>query len=212
MIRITAKGLAKFMTSGSVGQRSVLRNFKFPDPEGGVQAAYYSEARRAIEEFHESENDAASIVREVQKLSEKSFRASGNSKIRIEHNIRALRHYLEIFGSEDFKILPCPTLALIHNTVSVGSTPDFCVRHKGRKKLVKLDLGTRPPDPKVVGIVLQVIFEAAQSANINILPGDVLYLDVPGEIVHKTAKTRSRLKREIEAACENIEALWASIK
>jgi hypothetical protein len=212
MIKISVKGLAKFMTSGSVGQRSVLKNFKFPDPQGAVQAAYYSEARRAIEEFHESENDAASIVEEVKKLSEKAYSASENSRVRIEHNIRALQSYLNIFGTENFTILPCPRLSLIHNSVSVGSTPDLCARYKGRRKLIKLDLGTRSPDPKVVNIVLQVIFEAAQLANLSIEPRDVLYLDVPGETIHRTAKTRSRLKKEIEAACENIEALWPSIK
>ena len=39
MIKITAKGLAKFMTAGESRKRSILRNFKFPDPEGYAQAA-----------------------------------------------------------------------------------------------------------------------------------------------------------------------------
>jgi hypothetical protein len=212
MIKISVKGLAKFMTSGSVGQRNVLRNFKFPDPEGGVQAVYYSEARLTIKEFHESGNNPSSIVSEVKKLTEKAYQANPKSRIRIEHNIRALRQYLKIFGGLPFKVVPSPKLALVQGDVSIGATPDFCAKHKGTKKLVKLDLGTKPADPKVVKIILQVIYEAAKGGIPNLEPRDVLYLDVPGEKIHKTAKTKSRLTKEIQAACQNIEALWPSIR
>src|SRR5437879_436062 len=132
MIRISVKGLAKFMTAGPATQRKVLIDFKFPDPEGGVQASYYSEARSAITEFHESQNDPATIASEVQRLSEKAYQASGRQRTRIEHNIRALRSYLENFGNESFKVLPTPPLSLSHRSVSIGATPDLFVRHKAR--------------------------------------------------------------------------------
>jgi hypothetical protein len=46
MIRITVKGLAKFMRKGPVGQRTVLRDFKFPrGPAARAQTVYYAEAR-----------------------------------------------------------------------------------------------------------------------------------------------------------------------
>src|SRR5260370_24296512 len=169
------------MTSGSMGERNVLKNFKFPDPEGGIQALYYSEARQTIEEFHESGNNPSSIVGEVKKLTEKAYQANPKSRIRIEHNIRALRQYLRIFGGLLFKVIETHKLAFVHGDVSIGATPDFCVKHKGVKKLVKLDLGTKPAEPKVVKIILQVIYEAAKGSIPNLKPSDVLYVDVPGE-------------------------------
>lgn len=212
MIRISVKGLAKFMTAGPATQRKVLKDFKFPDPEGGVQASYYSEARSAIAEFHGSDNNPATIAAEVQRLSEKAYDASGRQRVRIEHNIRALQSYLENFGHESFRVLPTPSLSLSQRTVSVGATPDLFVRHKGSNKLIKLDLGTKAPDKRLVAIVLQVIYEAARSSGLSLKPKDVLYLDVPRANVHRSAKVRTRLKGEIEAACENIEALWPTIK
>lgn len=212
MIRISVKGLAKFMTGGPAAQRKILRDFKFPDPEGGVQASYYSEARRAIEEYHESQNDPATIASEVKSLSEKAYSASGRQQVRIEHNIRALQSYLENFGHESFKVLPTPSLSLSHRSVSVGATPDLFVRHKGNNRLIKLDLGARAPDQRLVAIVLQVIYEAARSSGLSLEPKDILYLDVPRAKVHRSAKVRTRLKGEIEAACQNIEALWPTIR
>ena len=62
MIKITAKGLAKYMTSGEARKRKILRDYKFPDPEGAVQSKYYAEARRVIEDYHGGGNDASIIV------------------------------------------------------------------------------------------------------------------------------------------------------
>lgn len=212
MIKITAKGLAKFMTSGSIGQRNVLRNFKFPDPEGGVQAAYYSEARRTIKDFHESGNNPANIVAEVKRLSDKAYLANPKGRVRIEHNIRALRQYLKIFGDAKFKVIPNSPLEFVYRGVSIGATPDFCAKYEGKRKLIKLDLGNRPANLTVVKVILQVMFEAARGTFTNLEPKDVLYLDVPGEKIRTTVRKGSRLTKEIEAACENIEALWPSIR
>jgi hypothetical protein len=212
MIRISVKGLAKFMTAGPAAQRKVLRDFKFPDPEGGVQASYYSEARRAITEFHESENDPATIAREVESLSAKAFQASGRQQVRIEHNIRALQSYLANFGHETFVVLPTPSISLSHRSVSIGATPDLFVRHKTSNRLIKLDLGAHAPDQRLVGIILQVIYEAARSSGLSLKPTDIVYLDVPRAKAYRSARIRTRLKSEIEAACQNIEALWPTIK
>ena len=197
MIRISVKGLAKFMTGGPATQRKVLRDFKFPDPEGGVQAAYYSEARRAIAEFHGSQNDPATIAQEVKNLSEKSFHASGRQKIRIEHNIRALQSYLASFGHESFKVLPTPSLSLSHRSVSIGATPDLFVCHKKSNRLIKLDLGARTPDQQLVGIVLQVIYDAARSSGLSLKPRDVLYLDVPRAKVYRSEIGRASCRERV---------------
>jgi len=210
-MRITVKGLAKFMTSGAATQRKILRDFKFPDPEGGVQAAYYAEARRAIAEYHNSGNDPSVIAYEVETLGNKAYHASGRRRTRFEHNIRALQSYLENFGHANFRVLSTPSLALTHGNVVVSAIPDLYVRHQGRKKLIKLDLGTKAPDTKLVNIILQVIYDAALGDG-SLQANDVIYLDVPRAKAYRGARIRTRLRTEIQAACQNIEALWPTIK
>ena len=77
MIRITAKGLAKYMTSGEASKRKILRDYKFPDPEGAVQIKYYAEARAVIEHYHGSGNDPSIIVSAVDDLNTKASREHG---------------------------------------------------------------------------------------------------------------------------------------
>ena len=90
MIRLTAKGLANYMTSGDARKRKILRDYKFPDPEGAVQAKYYAEARRIIEQYHRTGNDPSRLASNVAQLQAKANRASPKQQDRIKNNIRAV--------------------------------------------------------------------------------------------------------------------------
>jgi hypothetical protein len=212
MIKLTVKGLAKFMTRGPAAQRKILRDFKFPQPEGFVQTIYYAEARQAIRDYHAGENDPTTLIGAVDSLRAEADRSDGQTRNRLEHNIRALESYLEHFADKRFKILPTPRLGYSHRSVTVAATPDLFVEESGRRKLIKLELGADAPDRAMVKIILQVTYEAARRAGLGIRPQDVIYLDASRAVQHKGARARARLQRDIEAACENIEAMWDGIK
>ena len=212
MIKITVKGLAKFMTKGPAGQRKVLRDFKFPRPEGFVQSIYYGEARQAIRDYHSKGNNPATLVKAIGDLRAEADRAAGQTQTRLEHNIRAVESYLRHFANRRFRVLQTPRLEYSHQNVAIGATPDLFVEEKGCEKLIKLELGADAPDRAMVKIILQVMYEAALSHGIRVRPQDVICLDATRAVQHKGAKVRARLTREIEAACENIEAMWPGIK
>ena len=212
MIRITVKGLAKFMTRGPAGQRKVLRDFKLPKPEGFVQSIYYGEARRAIRDYHSKGNDPATLVSAIEDLRTEADRATGQGQTRLEHNIRAVESYLRHFANKRFTVLETPRLRYSHENVTVSATPDLFVEENGREKLIKLELGADAPDHTMVKIILQVMYQAAVSDGIAVRPQDVIYLDASRAVQHKGAKVRARLTGEIEAACENIEAMWPGIR
>ena len=174
MIRITVKGLAKFMKKGPAGQRSVLRDFKFPKaPEARVQTVYYAEARLGIREYHRSGNNPATLVGSVDQLRKKAERSVGNAKSRLEHNIRAMDTYLRYFSGNRFEILPPPRLEYLHHDVTVGATPDLFVKHGEQLKIIRLDLGAEPTNEEMITIILQVTFEAARTAGLDVLPSDL---------------------------------------
>ena len=213
MIRISVKGLAKFMRKGPAGQRSVLRDFKFPrGPEARVQTVYYAEARVGIREYHVSGNNPATLVKPVDELRKKAERSAGKAKSRLEHNIRAMESYLQYFSGNRFEILSSPRLEYLHGSVTVGATPDLFVKHGDQQKIIRIDLGAEPTDEEMITIILQVTFEAARRAGLAVLPSQVVYLDISRRQQHVGAKSRTRLSREIQAACENIEAMWGGIK
>ncbi|MGC1687568.1 MAG: hypothetical protein WA734_18220 [Candidatus Acidiferrales bacterium] len=208
MIRITAKGLAKYMTSGDASKRKILHDFKFPDPEGAVQAKYYAEARRAIEQYHGGGNDASIIVSAVDELNTKAARELGRKHDRLRNNIRALESYLTNFGKKSLTILPTPDVKFTHGQVLVSAYPDLYVKDGDRHKIIKLDLGKDHPKPEMIRIVLQVTYAAAQAANLPVLPKDVIYVEVEHGTQHSGVAKRSRLQKDIEAACQTIEDVW----
>jgi|SRR5579863_517268 len=208
MIRLTAKGLAKYMTSGPASQRKILWNYKHPDPEGAVQSKYYSEARHAIERYHTSGNDASVAVRAVDLLHTKFLRLEGRKQDRIKNNIRALESYLQHFGKKTLSILPPPDLTYAYGQVAVSAYPDLYVRDGDRHRIYKLDFSKENAKPLAITIVLQITFVAAQNAGLPVLPRDVIYLDVARGREYKGARVRAHLMRDVEAACQTIEDVW----
>ena len=212
-IRITVKGLAKFMRRGPAGQRTVLRSFKFPrEPEARAQTLYYAEARNGIREYHSAGNDPSTIVGTVDALRIKADRSEGQKRIRLEHNIRAMECYLLHFSGKKFEILKPPNLAYSHGNVTVAAAPDLFVREGHDEKLIRLDLAADPTEPEIITIILQVTYEAALVVGLKIKPSHVIYLDLSRGVQHIGAKPRAKLSRDIRAACENIEAMWDGIK
>jgi hypothetical protein len=211
MIRITAKGLAKYMTSGDASKRKILRDYKFPDPEGAVQAKYYAEARRVIEQYHDRGNDASIIVSAVDELNTRAAREQGRKHDRLRNNIRALESYLSNFGKRKLTILSTPDVKFTHGQVLVSAYPDLYVKDGDRHKIIKLDLGKDHPKPEMIRIVLQVTYAAAQAANLPVLPKDVIYVEVERGIQHSGVSKRARLQRDIEAACQTIEDVWPKL-
>lgn len=211
MIKISLKGLAKFMTSDAAGQRKVLRDYKYPDPEGRAQATYYREARDFITVFHRDDHDRKWLVEKADLLYDLAYAATGQTKARLMHNARALLQYEEHFGNKSYEILGDLKLNIAQSDVRVTVYPDLYVEENGLRKIVKLEFSSDPPKPTVVKIISQCMYEAAQNSGLKIAASQVLYLDVPRGKLHKGARVRARMRKNIEAACQNIKAIWDSI-
>lgn len=211
MIRLSAKGLAKYMTSGPASQRRILWNYKHPDPEGAVQAKYYAEARLAIQQFHQSGNDPSTALRSLESLLSKTSRLSARKQDRVRNNIRALESYISHFGRRKLTILAQPNITLIHGEVTVSAFPDLYVKEGSRHRLIKFDFSKEPPNPKMITIILQVTFAAAQRASLPLRPQDVVYLDVTRGGEHNGARLRAHLMKDVEAACQTIQDVWSRI-
>lgn len=210
MIQISLKGLAKFMTASAAGQRKVLRDYKYPDEEGQAQAAYYRDARNAIARFHDQKlaatwlEDQSAALLAASKSAAKLQIAS-----RLKNNARALKSYAEFFGATSYDVLPDISLGLNVAGVLVTINPDLRVTEKGKEKLLKLEFAADEPDAEVIKIISQAMFEAALSEGMELGSSQVLYVDVPRGVRHKGARLGALTKRNIEAACSNIAAIWS---
>jgi len=212
MVRISLKGLAKFMTANSSQQRKVLRDFKYPDPEGHAQARYYREAKNYIVAYHKGNHDRIWLFTKSVMLKTKASQSRENVGIRYAHNARAVRQYLRHFGMKKYTILQNLSFTYQYCGVVIKVVPDLHVREKSREKIIKLDFTTRKPVDKAVKIITQMMFETQSSGALELSGSSILYLDVPRGTIYKGSRIGSRIRREIEDACKNIAALWIGIK
>lgn len=208
MIQISVKGLAKFMHSAPATQRKVLRDFKYPDPEGAAQAKYYREARKTIVAYHQGDHDSGWLIRKADQLDLRGSHQGGRSEVRLRNNARGLRHYAKALGDKDYEVLADLRLDVEYGPVRIKVTPELHVVEKGKEKIIKLDFAKPTPDPRLVKTITQVMFEAAEQNSLPIAPSGILYIDVTRGKIHKGARIGARLSKDIEAACQNMAAIW----
>jgi hypothetical protein len=214
-IHISVKGLANFMKSSSAVQRTLLKNHKFPfDSQGKKrpQIVRYSEARAAIHRYHQSGNEIGVLISAIERLVKKSMEGLAKDVTRLDDNVRAIKTYMAHFSTNKFEVLPNPKPKYTHGQVIVSATPDLYVKEGSKKRLIRLDFNAKKPDEEVVDIILKVMHQAAEEAHLGISPTDVVYLDVSRQTQYLGKKLNSRLKKEIDAACDTIADIWPAIK
>lgn len=213
MIKISVKGLAKFMTASPAGQRRVLKQFKFPDDdEPRAMRLYYGEAVDAIKGYHNLENpDRQWLLDQSQLISQLAAVLGGQSGVRLRNNARAVRQYSENFHDRKFTILADLRMALVHGDVRITVAPDLHVKEGNKEKIIKLDFSRTGPEDGQLRIVSQCMFEAFRADHGAITPSSVLYLVVSSGSEHRGARVGARLLADVRAACENIGALWETI-
>jgi hypothetical protein len=212
MIKMSVKGLAKFMTASPAAQRRILKEFKFPDDdEPKAMRLYYGEATDAIKGFHRRGNDTQWLMNQADLLSELATSLGGQSGVRLRNNARGLRQYAQNFQGRTFSILSDLRLALVHGNVKITVAPDLHVNEGNKEKIIKLDFSQGTIEETQIKIISQCMFEAFRAAHGAITPSSVLYLRVPNGIEHRGARIGARLRADVRAACDNIAALWDTI-
>jgi hypothetical protein len=212
MIKISVKGLAKFITSPPAAQRKVLRDYKYPDDdEPAAMRLYYKDATDRIQAFHRSGHGRAWLRDKVNDLMDLAQLTPGRAGTRLRHNARALAQYERHFADRRLEPQGQIRLSLDIGNVRVTVTPDLYVVERGKLKVVKLEFSKDAPTDDTIKVVSQTMFEAAKGSVPAITSSGVLYLDVPRGLEYRGARAGAKTLREIEAACKSIESLWPGI-
>lgn len=212
--QVSLKGLADFMTADPARQRRILRDYKYPrEDEPRARIVYYREARDRISVYHAAAHPRTWLETEASRLRVLASSAvKGRTRTRLQHNARSLTSYATHFGSRPFQVVGDNLgLSIRHDDVRVTVIPDLHVRERNQEKIIKLEFSKDEPSDQEVKIISQAMYEAADAAEMGLTASCVLYLDVERGLAHKGARAGSRMRRNIEAACENISAIWDSI-
>lgn len=210
-IEISMKGFVKYMTASPSQQRKVIRDFKYPDPEGRAQMLYYAEARSVVVAHHRRGLDSMWLIEQAGRLGELAAANSGATQVRLRNNSRALRDYARSFASRGFELLEDVRLSVRVDSVTISVVPDMHVRERGHERLIRVEFASTPADERVPRILTQLMWEAGREAGIVAKPTDVQVLECSSGGVHRGSSHGVRRAADIEAACRNLEAIWPTL-
>lgn len=212
MKKLSIKGLADFMTASASRQRSILREYKYPDEdEPRAKRLYYREARDRVAVLHKVGHHPSWLATQASELDQLAANSSSRAKTRLRHNARGLRAYAQHFALKPYSLLDDLSLRLAFGDVVITVVPDLHVKEGAAERIIKLDFSVGAPESAQIKIISQAMFEAAVKSKLSLQAADVLYLDVERGVVHKGAKLGARMARDIEAACQNLSAIWDTV-
>jgi hypothetical protein len=213
MKKITLKGLADYVTANDLRRQRIVKEYKYPkDDEPRAKILYYKEAKDRIRRYHGLANVGPEwLATKATELEAESALRFDRGRTRLKHNARALRAYARNFAARTFEVCDDKNLVLKFGDITIGAKPDMVVVERGKTKLVRFDFSEKEPEPKLFKVLAQGTFEAALAAGIDVPSSCVLILDVPRGREYRGARMGARMRREMEAACQGLSAIWDMI-
>lgn len=212
MIKLTLKGLAKYVASSPAAQRKILQDFKYPAAdEPFAMRVYYREALDCLKEYVENRHSSEWLRQRAVQLTATREGQSATSARRLRQNAQAVLLYEKHFGGKELEILQTPRFRLNFHGVAISVVPDLCLRDGPRTKLLKLQFGGIKLSEQSVKVITQCLLEAANSQGLDLTPSSAIYVDLPRGVVHTAPRAGKRTLQDIRAACETISQIWESI-
>lgn len=212
-IRISAKGIAKFMNSSEAKRLKILRDFKYPNPEGNAMASYYSIALGIIKTYHRNENNETFLKTEISILKSQLDSEENKSKrIKLRSNIGLLESYMRNFKDKRYDILSmlCSNLEIEGVTLSIRS--DIHAIEKNSEKFIKYICSKDKTSELEIKIISQIIFESIEPTKYKISSKNVELIDIRRGTIHTLARNNARIKSDLKAACKFINMIWDKIE
>lgn len=212
MIKLTLKGLAKYVAASPAAQRKILQDFKYPlADEPFAMRVYYREATVCLKDYIANRHSGDWLRERSNQLAAAKDGDSRTGARRRRQNAEAIRLYERHFGDRQLEILSLPRFRLHFHDVAVSVVPDIRLREGTKTMLIKLQFGGRRLATTSIRVITQCMLAAANSGGYDLAPSSVIYLDLPRDVVHTAPRAGQRILRDIRAACETISQIWESI-
>lgn len=222
---LSVNKLAEYVCCRAGRQRRILYERKYPDPEFST-GMFHREAAEAVTKYlADGCVDPSPIGNKLASLGQLNPDKIGTAR-RINANIDALDRFADMLDDIDFQGASTEIGAhnpqkLTFHTVKISVRPEIILRAKGPKGqnmvgAVKLHFTkTHCHDGESAGYVSAVVQEYLRS---YIISGDEIVaphlcpvIDIGSGTVFPGAKATAKRLKDIDAECQNIQALWPSI-
>jgi hypothetical protein len=212
MIKLTLKGLAKYVASSPAAQRKILQDFKYPTAdEPFAMRVYYREAMDCLKQYIRQQRSSEWLREQARNLTLTSDGQLAKSIERLRQNARAVLMYEKLFRTAGIEVLDTPRFRLTLHGVTISVVPDLCLLDGTRKKLIKIQFGGKKLADQSVRVMTQCMLEAANTSGYGLSASSCVYIDLPREVVHPAPRAGKRTLQDVKAACETISQIWESI-
>ncbi|MHB1168898.1 MAG: hypothetical protein ACYC28_06405 [Longimicrobiales bacterium] len=214
--RISVNKLGDYLVATPARRKSILAQQKTPPT---FMVTYYDDAHQVIREFYEHGGaDDRIITRGIERL-EARMPESDFEEQRTQGSVEALSSFLDSLDELDldgFEVRPgaVDPPKLVLRGVAISVRPDLVLTRDGQPAgAVKFAFskGTmvREAAEYVACTVHRYVEEVMGSSQPN--PRDTLVLDVFARRVLRAPRSFVRRRKDVDAACEEISARWASL-
>jgi hypothetical protein len=212
MIKLTLKGLAKYIASSPAAQRKILQDFKYPAAdEPFAMRVYYREAMDCLKQYIRQQRSPEWLREQAHQLTSTLDGQSPKSIERLRQNARAVLLFEQLFRATGVEIIDTPRFRLTFHGVTISVVPDLYLLDGTRKKLVKIQFGGKKLADQSVRVITQCMREAANAGGHDLAASSCVYMDLPRETVHSAPRAGKRTLQDVKAACETISQIWESI-
>lgn len=212
VIKLTLKGLAKYIASSPAAQRKLLQDFKYPAAdEPFAMRLYYREAKDCLKQYIRDQRSPEWLREQAHQLTGTLNGQSPKSVERLRQNARAVIAFERFFSATGVELLDTPRFRFTHHGVTISVVPDLSLLDGTRKRLIKIQYGgKRLADPSI-RVMTQCMLDAANASSYGLSASSCVYLDLPREAVHTAPRAGKRTLQDVKAACETISQVWESI-
>src|SRR5262245_48340896 len=185
MIKLTLKGLAKYIASSPSVQRKILQDFKYPSAdEPFAMRVYYQEAMDCLKQYIREQRSSEWLRERARQLTVAEDGQSAKSIGRLRQNARDILLYEKLFRTTGVEVLDTPKFRLSYHGVTISVVPDLCLLDGTRTKLVKIQFGGTKLADQSVRVMTQCMLEAANLNGYGLSGGSCVYMDLPRGVSH----------------------------
>lgn len=214
--RISVNKLGDYMVATPARRRSILAQQKTPPT---FMVTYYEDAQQVIREFYEhGGTDARIIERGIERL-EARVPESDFEEQRTQGSADALSSFLDSLdsldlGGYDVRLGVADPAKLVLHGVAISVRPDLVLVRDGKPAgAVKFAFSKGTLEREAAEYVACTVHRYVQDVMGADRPDprDTYVLDVFARRVLRAPRSYVRRRKDVEAACEEISARWASL-
>lgn len=206
---LSLNGFIRYWASTSAAQRErVLRDFKYPDPEGEAQAIYYKPALDAIKSYHANGNDPTVLQRRLEVLEKQLPADSAQKTVKLEHNIRVIRAYRGQFGTRSFSPVDGEPVEFSEEGVAIRLAPDLVATERGRTRLIRFAFGKDGATEAERRVSTQMLRLYGEEAGFEIGGSDCQLLVVADGEVYQSTGSGPAFRAKLRSTLREVRRIW----